>query len=208
MVIIGQWPYQHTLTLLQLRSQAKAGTYYFVDQDRIVSHKEGMSLRDRGYIVSDDTLIITGEEMHQYISLYNEQSFPPPIHPDVIPLIKEHTPEWIMEATSDIRDRAPALLINDQDERVMEDIGALWNDQLGTWIIDILHLKVLRDKRRMKYSGKIEMMQHPDGILVEIRGDVTPHINLLKEVGGSYNEDRDVWFVPMSAIDRISHIHS
>lgn len=208
MVVLGQWPYQHTITLSKLRVESKVGTYYFVDEDRIISLKEAKQLLDQGYILDKQYLTIMGEDLDQYLAMYRDQIFPPPIYPDLLSLIENNTPELISTSLSDVKGSAAALIINNGDSSTMEDIGAIWNSSLGVWIVDIIHLKHLRKERRDKYKGKIVMLTHPDGTLVEIRGDVSKYINLLKSIDGIYNEDRDVWHVDIAHIDKIYSIIS
>lgn len=208
MVVLGQWPYQHTITLDQLRMQAKAAAYYFVDKDMIVPKKDALELQKKGYILDDKYLTIMSEEISNYVLSFEKQDFPPTPTSSITSLIeKNKNPAFEMDINR-VKESAAALIVNNRNKEIMVDVGALWNNSLGVWILDAIHLKLLRQKRKEKHAGKVKMIQHGEGLMVEISGDVTPHVKLLKEVGGTYNEEMDVWFVPMSSIHKIYHIIS
>ena len=208
MVVLGQWPYQHTMTLDQLRRQAGAGAYYFVDEDKIVSRARALELEKTGYILDDIFLTIMSEDMHSYVSAFAKQDFPPSPHTSSVPIIRSNSNTQFNDLMDRVKNSAVALIVNDQNGEVMEDIGALWNNMLGVWIVDGVGLRTLREKRRQKTDGKVQMKQDKGGILVEIFGDVTPHVKLLKDVGGRYDEEKDVWYVPMSVVHKVMHIVS
>lgn len=208
MVVLGQWPYQHTITLDQLRRQAGAGAYYFVDEDRIVSRGRALELEKLGFIIDDPLLTIMSETMQSYVSAFANQDFPPPVQTSVAPLIRTNTNQQFSNMMDRVKNSAAALIVNDQNGEVMEDIGAAWNSMLGVWIVDSVALRTLREKRRQKTDGRVEIRQDKGGVFVEVYGDVTPHVDILKNVGGKYDEDKDVWYVPMSAAHKIMHIAS
>lgn len=205
MVVLGQWPYQHTITLDQLRTQAKAAAYYFVDKDAIISKKDAYDLRNKRCIVDDVYLTVMSEELYTYVSSFEKQDFPPTPPAAIAQIIEQNKNPAFAESINSVKDSAAVLLVNGRNKAIMEDVGALWNDAFGMWVMDAIHLKLLREKRREKHSGKVTMVQHGEE-LVEISGDVTPHVKLLKEVGGTYKEEMDVWFVPISSIHKIYHI--
>lgn len=208
MVVLGQWPYQHTVTLDQLRRQANAGAYYFVDEDRILSRAKALDLEKSGYILDDIYLTVMSEDMQTYVQAFMNQDFPAPIHTSVISMLKTNANPHFAEVMNKVKNSGAVLLVNDQDGEIMDDIGAQWNDALGIWILDGVALRILREKRRQKTDGKIEIRQDKGGVLAEISGDVTPHISLLREVGGKYDEDKNIWFIPMSSVHKVMHITS
>lgn len=208
MVVLGQWPYQHAITLDQLKRQTGAAAYYLVDLDKIVSHARALDMQGKGYILDDTFLTVMSEDLHQYISSFKEQSFSPEPHSSVQEALQNNKNELYTELIDGVKASAASLVINDQSSDIMQDIGAQWNDYLGIWTIDAIALRMLREKRRSKTDGRIQMRQDKGGLLVEIWGDVTPHISLLKDIGGKYDEDKDIWYIPMSAVHKVLHIVS
>lgn len=208
MVVLGQWPYQHTITLDQLRHQAGAAAYYFVDEDKIVSRTQALKLESSGYILNDTYLTVMSENMNTYVSAFSNQIFPPSPHSSVIPHLKSNANPEFIDNMNKIQNSAAVLVVNEQSKEVMEDIGGQWNSSLGVWVIDGTALRLLREKRRQKTDGRISIMQNKGGVYVEVWGDVTPHVQLLKDVGGRYDEEKDIWNVPMSSVHKIMHIVS
>lgn len=208
MVVLGQWPYRHTITLDQLRRQAFAGAYYFVDEDKIIPRGKALELEGLGYILDDVYLTVMSEDMQTYVLAFAKQDFPAPPHPSVEELIKNNANPRYEDIMNKTKESGAVLVVNDQDGEVLEDIGAQWNESIGIWIADGIALRLLREKRRQKTTGRIEIRQDKGGVLAEISGDVTPHLQLLKEVGGRYDEDRDIWFIPMSSVHKVMHITS
>lgn len=207
MVVLGQWPYQHTISFNQLREQAGAVAYYFVDEDRCISRARAAELQTDGFIMDDKYLTVMGEDIHTHVSAYSNQDFPPPIHPSVIAFMRNNDNPLFREMIDRVKNSSAVLVVNDQNKDIMEDIGASYNSTIGFWIIDSVALRILREKRKSKTDGKVQMKQEKDGIsFVEVTGDVTPHVKLLKEVGGRYDEDKDVWYVPIGSIHKIMHI--
>jgi len=208
MVVLGQWPYQHTVTLDQLYRQASARAYYFVDEDRIISRGRALELEQGEYIIDEQFYTVMGENMLSYVSAFAKQDFPPSPHTSVAGIMQHNSNVQYNEIIDRVKNSSAVLIVNDQNTGVMEDVGALWNNALGTWIIDSINLRTLREKRRQKTDGKVYMNQDKGGILVEIYGDVTPHVKLLKDVGGKYDEDKDIWYISMSVVHKVMHIVS
>ena len=208
MVVLGQWPYQHTITLDQLRRQSNVSIYYLIDEDRTIPHSHAIHYQKQGYILDDEYLTVRSETMNSYLSAFLKQSFPPAIHMSVSDLLSKNENEKYREILDKMSNSGAILLVNDQDRDIMKDLGAEWNSSLSLWILDAITLRTLREKRRQKTNGKVEMRQDKGGVLVEIYGDVTPHTNLLREVGGKYDEDKDIWYIQMSLVHKIMHILS
>jgi hypothetical protein len=200
MVVIGSWPYQHSITLDVMHRQNNVCMIYYVDMDRIVSRDECNTLIQDGYILDMKYYTLMSEKLHIYVQSYSKQDFPPEI-PDEVQYVCSYE-----EEIDRVKNSSPILLVNDQDTNVMEDIGAVYNTSIGVWIVDALALKTLRDKKRQKTSGKIQMRQDRCGSLVEITGDVTQHVSLIREIGGTYDEANDIWYVPISSVNKIMHI--
>jgi hypothetical protein len=87
----------------------------------------------------------------------------------------------------------------------MEDIGASYNQSLNVWVIDGVALRLLREKRRSATGGKIVCKPYLDS-KIQINGDVSSHVDLLKSVGAKYDEQTDAWYVDIAVIDKIQHI--
>jgi len=206
MGIIGQWPLQHVITLDQMKRQSNIVCYYFVDEDRIISHEREMELEKDGYIPDHDNLTIMSETMKSYISSFEKQSISPIISPALQRIIVSNVNPRILTESVKIQNSSAVLILRDQDKGVMEDIGAIWNSSLSMYTINIECLKTLREKKRQRSNGKIQIVQDRGGIIVEVHGDVSKHVPLLKEIGGKYDENRDIWIVPMSVAHKILHL--
>lgn len=205
MVVLGQWPYQHTITLDQMRRQASIITYYFVDEDTIVPRPQALELERNGYIIDDRYMTVMSEEKHVYVQAHSVQIFPPTPTADII---EENMNPIFKDMIDDVSNSGALMVINGQDEALMKDIGAVWNSHIGLWIVDSSVLRMLREKRRNKTDGRIQMRQDKGGILVEIWGDVSEHTNLLLESGGKYDDEKDIWYIPMSSVHKVMHIVS
>ncbi len=216
MVVLGIWPYQHVLTLRLIASQGRAVPIYFVDEDRIIPLTEAQGLANQGFILDETYSTLMSPRMDTLVAPYREQTFPPPMPASIRTLLQSHEASYpkdskgqsILKNIEEIAEHAPVAIVGDQTSDLMKDLGAAYAPNLGLWLLDAIHLKELRDKRREKYDGKVHMKQHPGGSLVEIYGDVTPHIQRLKDARGIYDEERDVWLIPMSTINQIYDILS
>lgn len=205
MVVLGSWPYAHTSTLDMMKRQMKISSYYFVDEDRIVTSVEATNLASSGYLLDDTYMTIMSEDMYLYLTPYREQIFPPPIPQEVQTRIKENSLPAFTKLNAKVQNSAPVLLVNGQDKEVMEDVGAVWNTHLGVWILDVIALKTLRERKKKLTPGKVYTEPYLDS-QVKIYGDLTKHVSLLKNAGATYNEADDVWYLALSSLDRISSI--
>lgn len=207
MVVLGSWPYHHTLTLDQISRQLGAKCYYFVDDDKIVSGTQADRLEQQGYIVDDTLFTIMSEDMNSYMHNFKGQVFPP-IIPDRLQKILAANENKQLTSTMDrVKSSALVLIVNGQDKDVMDDIGATWNTSLSTWVLDITSLKQLRERKKKAHNGKIMCEPYFD-TMVKIWGDVSKHTTVLKEAGGRYDEAEDVWYVHLNNVDKVSHILS
>lgn len=206
MVVLGQWPYEHTISLAALHRSTGNVMYYFADEDRIIDQNEVDTLVSEGYISDIILYTVMGSEINSYVSTYRNQIRAPPVHPSVIDTYETNKDPMLMDLIRKVQESGSVLIVNDQGGDIMKDVGAEWNPYMNMWILDALHLKLLREKRREKYKGKVEIVKARDGLFIEIRGDVSPHVNLLQSVGGTYDQQKDVWYVPTSKMDRIMHI--
>lgn len=208
MVVVGIWPYQHTMTLRLIGSQGKAVPIYYVDEDRILTLAEAQRLADQDHILDQTYMTLMSPEIEAYVAPYKEQAFPPPIPSTLKVHIQSHEPKELSKMIDAVAEHAPIAIVGDQSSSLMQDLGARYNPSLGLWFLDATHLKILRDKRRQKYDGKVQMKQHTGGTLVEIYGDVSAHIQRIKDARGIYDEARDVWLVPISTVNQIYDIFS
>lgn len=208
MVVLGSWPYSHTLTLDQMRRQTKVVMYYFVDSDKIISADEASHLRQKGHLVDEELLTVMSEELAASLVPYSEQNFPPPIPSLISSERRKNANPSLTEKIQRVQNSSAVLLVNEQSSELMEDMGAIWNNELSLWIMDGISLRNLREKKRQRTDGKVRMKQDRGGVLVEISGDVTPHVQLLQDAGGKYDDEKDVWFVPIKSIHKIVHIVS
>lgn len=206
MVVLGQWPYQHTLTLEKFNTeQIGVMLFYFVDEDQIVSKDQCNELEDEGYVVDHEMYTIMSEELNVYVSAYKEQLFPPSVPEHLASLIDENTSKKFKKSIKDLQDSSVVLVVNGQSSEVMKDIGAEWNQYLGTWIVSKEHMQQLRQKRREDTKGKVYYEVYADAYL-KVWGDLSQHIKLLRDIGATHKEDENVWIVKMSSVDKIAHI--
>lgn len=208
MVVLGQWPYQHSITLDQLRRQAGAIAYYYVDDDTIISRPKALELERNGYIIDDRYMTVMSEDKYAYIQAYSMQIVAPSPPNDVVEMIDRNMNQSYKDGIDMVSDSGAVLIVNGQDGDLMKDVGAVWNAYLGMWILDSNALRMLREKRREKTDGRIQMRQDKGGILVEIWGDVSEHTNLLMDSGGKYDDEKDIWYIPMSSVHKVMHIVS
>lgn len=209
MVILGQWPYQHTETLDKMRSDGLSIFYYNVDKDKIISENEAIKISgttvtstgESSYIRDEIYLTVMSEDMHNHILFYLKQNFPPSIHPD---LRMKPNAEFV-KIMNKVKNSSALMVVNNQGKDVMEDIGAMWNSSLGLYIIHEQHLKALRCEKRKAHGGKIQVADL-FGSSLKIWGDTTPHIDLLMNAGAKFDEKSDSWIISMSSIDKISSI--
>lgn len=212
MVVLGSWPYQHTITLDQMKRQMGVCTYYHVDLDTMIPADKVKSLIDRGFVLDEEMMTVMSESMNRYVSFYKAQASPVPI-PTPRDLGSKEDVSKLMEANMNksfspflIKTKNGSLLyVQGQDRNVMDDIGALYNTHLGVWVIDIVALKMLREKRREATHGKIRCEPYFD-TQYKIMGDVSKHVNLLKEIGGKYDDKSDIWYISIGVLDKIAHI--
>lgn len=206
MVVLGQWPYEHVITLNALHRTTGNIMYYYVDEDRIIDQREADTLVADGFVLDDVLYTIMSSDINSYVGSYRDQVRAPPVHPDLVELYDAGRDPVLTELITKVQISGAVLIVNDQAKDIMLDVGADWNQYIGMWILDANHLKLLRERRREKYKGKVEIVQARDGLFIEVRGDVSLHVNLLQSVGGTYDQQKDVWYVPTNKADRIMHI--
>lgn len=194
MVVIGQYPYQHTITLENLHRSIGKCYIYYVDDDKIYEVKD----LPPNITVDHEHYIAYGEQTGNAIEAYYSQIIPPPS-----PVIRTKYDKEIEK----VQDAALCLVINNQSSSIMENIGATWNNHLGTWIVAAEHLQTLRDRRRRKHDGKVYKVPYVDSTF-KIYGDLTPHIEKLKAINAIYNEENDEWIVKASDLHKIASIWS
>jgi len=193
MVVIGQYPYQHTVTLELLHRSTGDLRFYDVDNDRICKKEE---IGD-DMVVDSKYYIAYTKKTECMIDAYRQQIIPPPCPPT----IRSRYDEEIKKVT----DSSICLIVNDQSSELMEGIGASWNHHLGTWIVDANHIKAIRDKRVKKYDGKVHKQPYVDGCF-KVYGDLGKHIEKLQSIGAVYNEENDIWVVKAKDMPKIAHI--
>lgn len=198
MVVLGSWPYIHTVTLDSLYRNTGERYLYYVDQDKIVREKD---LPSNGITIDGIYHIAYGEEIGRTIDAYKSQIIPPP-EPQGRKL-----PGHYEEDMDKIRESGLCLIVNGQNSAVMEGIGASWNQSLGTWICDAEHLSLIRDRRKRKFDGKVHKAAHVD-MTYKIWGDLSAHVEKLKAINAIYNEEEDFWVVKTSQLGKIAHIFS
>jgi hypothetical protein len=195
MVVIGQYPYQHTVTLELLHSCTGELRYYDVDSDRIRKRED----IGEDMVIDSKYYIAYSKKTECMIDAYRQQIVPPPCPTN----IKTKYDEEIKKVT----DSAICLIVNDQSSELMEGIGASWNHHLGTWIVDSNHIKAIRDRRVKKHDGKVYKSPYVDGCF-KVYGDVGKHIDKLQSIGAVYNEENDIWIVKAKDMYKIAYIWS
>lgn len=198
MVVIGSWPYIHTLTLDSLLRSTGEKYIYYVDEDKIVREKD---IPTTGITIDNLYHIAYGEKIGRLIESYKSQLIAPP-EPE-----GRRLPEYYEKDMEKVKETSICLIVNGQSSSMMEGIGAVWNRSLGTWICDSEHLSLIRDRRKRKYDGKVHKQPYVD-MTYKVWGDLSAHVDKLKNIGAIYNEDEDFWIVKTSAIGRIAHIFS
>lgn len=197
MVVLGSWPFQHTITLDTLMKSTGEKFIYNVDNDKIVRYTD----LSEDLIVDNVYHIAYSKDMSGIIDPYRAQIIPPP-EPQ-----GRRLPSQYEKEIEKVKESSLCLIINNPSSSLMEDIGAVWNHSLGTWIVDSEHMSTIRDRRRKKFDGKIYKAPHVD-MTYKVWGDLTPHIEKLKSINAVYNEEDNVWIVKMSVLGKIAHIFS
>jgi hypothetical protein len=197
MVVIGSYPYQHTLTLEQLYNNTGSKYIYYVDIDKIVRLEEIPTV---GITIDSLYHIAYGEDVGRTIDCYRSQNIPPPMPENI-----SRPSEKYQKDIDAVIDAAICLVVNDNTSTIMEGTGAIWNPHLCTWILDAEHLHMLRDKRKRKFDGKVHKVSHVDNTY-KVYGDLSSHIHRLKGIDAIYNEDDDTWIVKTSKIHLIADL--
>src|SRR3989304_730238 len=99
MVVVGIWPYQHTLTLRLIASQGRTIPIYFVDEDKIMPLADAQRLVDQGYKLDETYLTLMSQEMDTLLIPYREQSFPPPMPNSVRARLQAHEAVYLKDPT-------------------------------------------------------------------------------------------------------------
>lgn len=197
MPVLGSWPYSHTITLDTLYKNTGKKYIYYVDIDKIVDQSE---IPTNGTTIDGEYYIAYGEEIGRTIESYRTQIIPPPQ-----PSEPSRISEKYQKDIESVMDSSLCLIVNGQSSDIMEGIGATWNNNIGVWIVDSEHLKMIRDKRRRKFDGKVHKQAHVDNTF-KIYGDLSSHIEKLKSVKAIYNDDDDSWIVKSSVIHELAHL--
>lgn len=197
MVVLGSYPYQHTVTLDSLYKSTGKKFIYYVDNDKIVEPSEVPS---EGVTIDGEYYIAYGEETGRVIEAYKSQIIPPPQPQGVGRL-----PEKFQKDMEAVMDSSLCMIVNDQSGDIMEGIGATWNKDVGVWIVDSEHLKMIRDKRRRKFDGKVHKQAHVDNTF-KVYGDLSAHVEKLKSVKAIYNDEDDSWIVKSSIIHELAYL--
>lgn len=201
MVLLGSWPYNHTVSLRKLHRDTGVTYIYLADEDKIV-HRDDVGA---DYTIDDDLHVAFKEETRQYMHRYQHQLFPPDI-PDDIAKVMDHD-ELVDELREKVQDHGALVVVNGQSSDIMECIGARWNDDLGLWVVSDTHLHTIKEAKRERYDGRVLYEPFLD-TEIKVWGDTNPHVDLLQKHGGRYRPDEDAWYVPLSSFDRIAHIFS
>jgi hypothetical protein len=197
MVVLGTYPYEHTITLEALHRNTGKLYIYYVDNNKIVEPSE---LPTDGITIDGEYYIAYGEEKGRMIEAYKSQIIAPP-QPEGIGRL----PPKLQKHVDDISESSLCLIVNGQSSDIMEGIGGTWNNNLGTWIVDAEHLHMIRDARRRKFDGKIHKQAHVDNTF-KIWGDLSSHVEKLKAVNAIYNKEDDSWIVKSSVIHNLAHL--
>lgn len=204
MVVYGQWPYAHTVTLLKFKDEGIGCFYYNVDNNTIINEEDAEQLIESGWTKDDINLIIASNDLYHRISFQTPQLFPPEIPLEIEKLVNAGTPTHIKQAMEEVSNVAPAI-IRCQSSQVMKDIGFKYNPHIGVWIGHGETLQGLREKKRQLVSDKIEHRFYM-GNRHQIYGDTTMFTEELKDAGAIYNDKDEVWYIDICNLGKISHI--
>lgn len=202
MVFLGQWPFEHTISIDKLFRDTGLKTAYYVDKDKIINEEEINSLVKKGFKYNDKFHVISSEELYQSIAKMIPQFVPPDIPEDKDKLMKSNVNPLYQKIIDKIKKASAVLLVENIDSSIMTDIGAIWNSNFGTWILDINHLKVLREKNKKMFGDKIEVKPQLGSNLL-IRGDVSHFIDKLNEINAIYQDD-GTWIISNKDYHKIS----
>ena len=195
MVVIGQWPYQHTVTLSYLKTQLKQHCIYFVDEDKIITYERAKILEDKEYILDDEHFTLMSKNVDEYMYKYKAQIIPPSIPDQAQHLMNKNTPKIYQENMESVMGSAAVLIVNNQSSNVMKSLGATWNPSIGTWICSVDDLKSAQ-KIAVVSSDKPVIERPTADMLLPISGNVSDHTSFLQEMGGVFNAKVKKWFVP------------
>lgn len=208
MVVLGQWPYQHTKTLNLFHVQRGIHEIYFADEDRIISYANALEMVGDDYTIDEELYTLMSTDLAMHMKIYNQQIFPAVMPPHVVPIYRKNINPVYQRHMEKVQGSAAALLVNGQSREIMEDIGAVWNEELDAWIVDMIQLKLLREKKKESMEGKIYGTPYLND-RVKIWGDITKHVQLLKDAGAVPDDkDEGIWYVKMSNYHMISRILS
>lgn len=193
MVFLGQWPFQHTITIDKLFVDTNVKMAYYIDKDKIISEAEINSLVSKGYVYIDKFHIISSSEMSDYIAKLIPQYIPPEVPKDKVALINSNANVGYEKIIGKIKKSAALVLVGNNDSTIMTDIGASWNDHFSTWILDINHLKILKENHKKNNSSNITVQNHLGGNVL-ISGDTSTLVDVLNEVGATL-QNNGTWIV-------------
>lgn len=195
MVVIGTYPYQHSITLDLLCKSTGEKYLYYVDEDKIVKESD---LPKESISIDNVYHIAYGEDVGRTIDAYRSQLIP-------IPEPKDRKMNTQYEEDMKKLKQSSICLINNMCKDTMVGIGGVWNQSLACWIVDAEHLSLLKDRRMKKYDGKVYKAPYID-TTYKVWGDLSQHVEKLKSIGAIYNEEEDFWVVKLSMMGKIASI--
>ena len=191
MVLIGSWPYQHTMTLTLL-SQSGQDMYYLVDQNKIVFLTA--NYQNTLYVVDSEYRIISSKDIYdRYIAPYREQNVAPTIPSEIQSLIDSKITPTISNNMQSLS-QAPILMIVDGKGDNLHDIGATWNNMLNIWTISNSDFEQSRQSKKLTPKGRLHISYSNLG-QYKVTGDLESHLPHLRTWNAQFSVDKSYCYV-------------
>lgn len=206
MVVLGQWPYMHSITLYMLNKISKQHLFYYVDEDNLISKARADKLTQQDHICDTEFWIVSSSKIHkEFIEPYMSQIIPPEIPPHLHKLIQSNLNPKYEILQDEVKSKSPMCIVSENSKDLMEEIGCLWNNDLGVWLCDS---EKIRNLKQIKINSSNDRIQYDITIdhMIKIYGNVTPHLSLLKSLKAKFNEKEKAYYIPFDYYDKISHI--
>lgn len=206
MVLLGQWPFQHSMTHDRENKVRSKPIYYYVDNDQIIDSNLVAKLPPSEYVIDNTYWIVVSRDIYNnYIEQYMEQILPPIIPEHLNALMLKNTNKEYLKHINAVKDHAALAIIGKNNTTLLEELGAIWNNQLGVWI---LNPAVLKDSGLMIAGDSkkdISIDITCDG-MVQVSGNINPYVSYLTELGGTYNDKEKAFYLPIDKYDEVSQL--
>lgn len=208
MVVIGCWPYVHTLTLSMLNRVSGKALFYLVDEDTLISEQTVEKYNTDLYVVDREYWIVSSKQLYKsHIEPYLEQVMPPEVPTHISELITKHINPSYTKHMDGVVAKSLLCMVDNNSKSLMDDIGAQWNSSIGVMICDGEKIRAIKQAKSHATSSKVEYTIMFDD-RIKLYGNVSPHVELLKSLGATHNDKEGAYYLDMDKYDKVAHLIS